>query len=68
VSNKTTKKESDNFEKAKQGWLSRIQNKTWTTLTYERELEIDSKVNKIMTPEYIASWGKTEDVPSKVQN
>ena len=46
------------FEEAKKEWLAEIVNKSWSELSDEQEAESDAKIKSLMTPEYIANWGK----------
>lgn len=46
------------FEEAKKEWLAEIGNKSWSELSDEQEAESDAKIKSLMTPEYIANWGK----------
>ena len=46
------------FMRAKAKWVKKVRGKSWTQLTHESEQEIDAKVADLMTPEYIAKWGK----------
>jgi len=65
MTNKSTESNLSLFEESKKRWLSKIKNKTWTALAHEIELDSDTKARKIMTPEYIASWGRCEDSSSQ---
>lgn len=49
------------FEEAKKRFLAKIGNKTFAQLDDEREAENDAKAKKLMTPEYVAQWGKVKD-------
>jgi hypothetical protein len=46
------------FEEAKKQWLAEIGGKSWEQLHDEQEAETDAKVKSLLTPEYIANWGK----------
>jgi len=46
------------FEEAKAQFLKKIGNKSWGQLHEELEAENSAKSDKLMTPEYIAGFGK----------
>jgi len=49
------------FEEAKKEWLKEIGDKSWEQLHDEQEAETDAKIKSLMTPEYLAKWGKLEE-------
>lgn len=48
------------FEEAKKEWLKEVGNKSWDQLSAEHEAESEAKAEKLMTPEYVESWGKAK--------
>lgn len=53
------------FEEAKKKFLERVGDKTWAQLADDREKEIDAKVAKLQTPEYVENFGKQKDAPAQ---
>lgn len=51
---------AEHFEACKQRWLKEhVKGRSWAEMMDDRDREIDEKAKAIMTPEYIAMWGKT---------
>ena len=48
------------FEEAKNKWLKEtVKGRSWVEMMNDKDRADDEKVNALMTPEYLAMWGKT---------
>jgi len=47
------------FEEAKKKWLKEnVKGRSWTEMMDDKDKADDEKVKALMTPEYLAMWGK----------
>jgi len=49
------------FEEARAKWLKELNGRDMAEYGNDLEKEQDAKVAKLMTPEYVAQWGKAKE-------